>query len=173
MRGAELLKKGVSHVMDAIVRSGSPGPAEESNPLQASPKTSTESLRQSLSGLPADPPERVKNRRLRVQTHLFLTPETHFDSEGGGGAAGSPERLHQALFFSFLASHGEICPPTWVIHMATHRPAHNTRRSTWISCMAFFKRLNAKSMWIGVCCGLVCGSPCGSPMWGASSAMPC
>ena len=27
---------------------------------------------------------------------------------------------------TFLAGHGEILPPTWVIHMATCRPAHNT-----------------------------------------------
>ena len=27
---------------------------------------------------------------------------------------------------TFLAGHGENLPPTWVIHMATRRPAHNT-----------------------------------------------
>ena len=34
--------------------------------------------------------------------------------------------LNSARSLTFLAGHGEICPPTWVIYMATRRPAHNT-----------------------------------------------
>ena len=49
---------------------------------------------------------------------------------------------------TFLAGHGEICPPHG---RSTWRPADQptTRRSTWISCMILFKKAK-KSMWIGV-----------------------
>ena len=64
---------------------------------------------------------------------------------------------------TFLAGHGEICPPHG---RSTWRPADQptTRRSTWISCL--FKEIKARNPCGSACCGLVCGSPCGPPMWG-------
>ena len=71
---------------------------------------------------------------------------------------------------SFVAGHGEICPPHG---RSTWRPADQptTRRSTWISCL--FKENHTRNPCGSACCGLVCGSPCGSPMWGANVAMAC
>ena len=79
--------------------------------------------------------------------------------------------LWKQCFFSvaFLAGHGEICPPHgW----STWRPADQTttRRSTWISCMVFFKK--APSPCGSACCGLFCRSPCGSIVWGQISPWP-
>ena len=48
---------------------------------------------------------------------------------------------------TFLAGHGEICPPTWVIHMATRRPAHNT--PIHMDLVPFHGESYKKSMWIG------------------------
>ena len=69
---------------------------------------------------------------------------------------------------TFLAGHGEICPPHG---RSTWRPADQptTRRSTWTWC--FFKENHTRNPCGSACCGLVCGSPCGSPMWGANFAM--
>ena len=62
----------------------------------------------------------------------------------------------------FSSGHGEICPPHG---RSTWRPADQptTRRSTWISCMVFFKRHQEvhvhrpRSPCASACCGLVCG----------------
>ena len=53
---------------------------------------------------------------------------------------------------TFLAGHGEICMAillsTWVIHMATHRPAHNT--PIHMDLVPLYRKPYKKSMWIGV-----------------------
>ena len=69
---------------------------------------------------------------------------------------------------TFPAGHGEICRPTWVIHMATRRPSHNTPIHMHFLSGSLQKRTPSPcgSAW----CELVCGSPCGSPMWGGKSS---
>ena len=65
---------------------------------------------------------------------------------------------------TFLASHGEICPPHIGDPHGDPQTSPRQARSTWISCMVFFKK--ASSSCGSACCGLVCGSPCGSPICG-------
>ena len=67
----------------------------------------------------------------------------------------------QSVTSESLAGHGEICPPTWVIHMATRRPAHSML--IHMDCLYGFLCKNAPNPCGSACCGLVCGSPCGSP----------
>ena len=56
-------------------------------------------------------------------------------------------------------------PPTWAIHMATRRPAHNT--PIHMDSLYRFLQKRTKSMWIGVLsAGLRVAMACASPMWG-------
>ena len=71
------------------------------------------------------------------------------------------------LIFSDISSRPwRNLPPTWVIHMATRRPAHNTPIHM---DLVPFKENHTRNPCGSACCGLVCGSPCGSPMWGANT----
>ena len=61
-----------------------------------------------------------------------------------------PETMEKKgkISVTFLAGHGEMCPATWVIHMATRRPAHNT--PIHMELVPFCREPYRKSMWIGV-----------------------
>ena len=64
---------------------------------------------------------------------------------------------------TFLAGHGEICPPHG---QSTWRPADQptTRRSTWISCMVFFKtiqEIHVDRRVVGWSAGRHVDCPCG------------
>ena len=84
--------------------------------------------------------------------------------------SGSEKYFSDSGEWPFLAGHGEMCPPTWVIHMATRRPAHNPPIHIDFLYGFLWK---APSPCGSACCGLVCGSPCGSPMWVTNFAMAC
>ena len=78
-------------------------------------------------------------------------------------------RRFSLVSVTFLASLGEICPhpPTWVIDMATRRPAHNTPMHMDFLYGSSLKK--APSPCGSAYCGLVCGSPQG---WSRLSS-PC
>ena len=66
------------------------------------------------------------------------------------------------IFSDFLAGHDEICPPHG---RSTWRPADQptTRRSTWISCMVFFRkaRIHVDRRLVGWSAGRHVDHPCG------------
>ena len=67
-----------------------------------------------------------------------------------GSASFVETTLQQStLYFSDFSSRPwQNLPPTWVIHMATRRPAHNTPiHMDFLPC--FFGKPYKKSMWIG------------------------
>ena len=60
-------------------------------------------------------------------------------------------------------------PPTWVIHMATRRPApQHADPHRFLVCSSLKRHQVHVDRRV---CGLVCGLPRGSPMWGANFAM--
>ena len=93
-----------------------------------------------------------------------------------GHPAHVPAKLSFSVIFlkqnisDFSSKPWRNVPPTWLSHMATRRPAHNTPIHVDFLCGFCLKRQE-----IHVdrrVCGLVCGSPRGSPMWGQISPWP-
>ena len=71
-------------------------------------------------------------------------------SSQGKNAPSNPYPHYLVRFSSLkvLAGHGENMRPTWVIHMATRRPAHNT--PIHMNFLYGFLLKGPESMWIGV-----------------------